>query len=143
MNNTIIVNFDSQYAPAIKSIRNNVFTIEQRIDASEDIDGCDEGAIHALVKLDGEYVGTGRMLMDGHIGRLAVLKPSRGKGFGKRIVLALIEEARKRRIKRVYLGAQKQAVGFYKKLDFCEYGEPYLEVGIEHIYMEKYIQSTL
>jgi len=135
----IIVNFSNEYAHTIKTIRNEVFTIEQQIDASEDLDGQDDEAIHALVKLDGKYVGTGRMLMDGHIGRLAVLKPSRGKGLGKRIVLALIEEAQKRSIKRVFLGAQKQAVGFYNKLGFYEYGESYLEVGIEHIYMEKFI----
>ena len=135
----LIVNFSSEYALMIKTIRNEVFTIEQQIDANEDLDGQDDEAIHALVKFSRDYVGTGRMLSDGHIGRLAVIKSFREKGLGKEIIQALLAEARKRKLNRVYLGAQKQAVGFYKKLGFCEYGEPYIEVGIEHIYMEKFI----
>jgi len=139
MPETVIVNFDYEYAPRIIAIRKRVFTIEQKIDEAEDLDGQDDKAVHVLIALDGEFVGTGRMLMDGHIGRLAVLKPARGKGLGRRIIQALSEEAEKYHIKRLYLGAQRQAVGFYQKLGFSEYGEPYEEVGIEHIYMEKFI----
>jgi len=54
------------------------------------------------------------------------------------MVLALVKEAENRGVKRIYLGAQKHAVGFYKKLGFSVYGDPYTEVNIEHIYMEKF-----
>jgi predicted GNAT family N-acyltransferase len=136
---TIIVNFDNEYSNKIRKIRNTVFSQEQKIDASADFDGQDTKAIHALIEMDGKYVGTGRMLMDGHIGRLAVLKLARGKGVGRQLILELMAEAKKQGIKRVYLGAQKQAVGFYQKLGFSEYGTPYEEVGIEHLHMEKFI----
>lgn len=90
---------------------------------------------------DGEYAGTGRMLPDGHMGRLAVLKSFRGRGLGKELILKLLEEAAKRGIRRVFPGAQEHAVGFYRHLGFSEYGEPYEEAGIRHIYRVKFIQS--
>ena len=55
------------------------------------------------------------------------------------MVLALVKEAKNIDVKRVYLGAQKHAVGFYEKLGFSVYGEPYTEVNIEHIHMERFI----
>jgi predicted GNAT family N-acyltransferase len=139
MTKTIIVKFDEQFSPEIKRIRNQVFTKEQDIDANLDFDGQDRDAVHVLVIYDGKYVGTGRMLSDGHIGRLAVLKAYRGRGLGAKAVLALVKEAGDTGMKRVYLGAQKHAVGFYEKLGFSEYGEPYIEVNIEHIHMERFI----
>jgi len=139
MNKTIIVKFDKQYSPEIIRIRNAVFTDEQKIDKSIDFDGKDHEAIHVLIKTHNLFVGTGRMLKDGHIGRLAVLKEHRGKGLGAMTVMTLVGQARHLGIKRVYLGAQKHAVSFYKKLNFSEYGASYLEAGIRHIHMEKII----
>ena len=109
MNTTLIVTFNAQFAPRITAIRRAVFTGEQGIDTAKDLDGQDPGAVHALVMVADGYVGTGRMLADGHIGRLAVLAPHRGKGLGARLVRALGEEARRKGLRRVYLGAQKQA----------------------------------
>ncbi len=134
----IVVRFDEQYAPAIRSVRNAVFTHEQHIDEEMDFDGQDGDAVHVLVVCEGKYVGTGRMLNDGHIGRLAVLREYRGRGLGAKVVLALVKEAKDIGVKRVYLGAQKHAVGFYEKLGFSVYGEPYTEVNIEHIHMERF-----
>ena len=139
MMKTTVVEFDEEYAPKIRNIRNNVFTNEQHIDPDMDFDGQDGDAIHVLIIYKGKYVGTGRMLHDGHIGRLAVLKECRGQGLGEKIVLSLVKEAKNKNLKRVYLGAQKHTVGFYKKLGFSVYGEPYTEVNIEHVYMEKVI----
>jgi predicted GNAT family N-acyltransferase len=79
------------------------------------------------------------MLADGHIGRLAVLKPYRGMGLGSAALSALIREAARLGLPRVYLGAQIQAVEFYRKLGFTEYGEPFVEAGIEHVAMQKAI----
>ena len=139
MINTIVVGFEGEYAGEIKRIRNTVFTGEENIDEHADFDGQDTDAIHVLIEMDGQFVGTGRMLMDGHIGRLAVLRSARGRGFGKKLMDALIDQAKKQNINRVYLGAQKHAVGFYKKIGFSEYGDSYEEVGITHVHMEKFI----
>ena len=139
MINTIVVGFEGEYAGEIKRIRNTVFTGEENIDEHADFDGQDTDAIHVLIEMDEQFVGTGRMLMDGHIGRLAVLRSARGRGLGKKIMDALIDQAKKKNINRVYLGAQKHAVGFYKKIGFSEYGDSYEEVEITHIHMEKFI----
>jgi hypothetical protein len=135
MTKTIIVRFDARYAPEIKRIRNEVFTKEQHIDECKDFDGQDLHTVHGLVVTKGKFVGSGCMLEDGHIGRLAVRREYRGRGFGAKLVLALVEEASPRGLNRVYLGAQKHAVGFYEKLGFSVYGEPYTEVNIKHVHM--------
>ena len=136
---TTVVNFDDKHAGEIKRIRNTVFTGEENIDEHADFDGQDPEAIHVLVEMDGKYVGTGRMLKDGHIGRLAVLKSERGKGLGKKIMFTLIDQAKNQNLDRVYLGAQKHAIEFYKKIGFTEYGNSYEEVGITHVHMEIFI----
>ncbi len=140
MNQAIIVGFNKQYAPQIRRIRNAVFTDEQGIDASLDFEGGDPDATHVLVGQNDEFVGTGRLLKDGHIGRLAVLKASRGNAFGAEAVNALVVEATRMGMNRVFLGAQKHAVGFYLQLGFVVYGEPFMDAGIEHVHMEKAIQ---
>lgn len=141
--NAIIVRFDEAHQEPIKEIRTAVFTIGQGIDGSLDLDGRDPEAIHVLVRSGGMYVGTGRMLGDGHIGRLSVLEEYRGKGFGAEIVSTLVEEAKRLGMQRVFLGAQMHAVGFYRKLDFREYGQPFMEAGIEHIHMERNLEGVL
>ena len=138
---TIIVSFDEKYASEIKQIRDKVFTKELHIDSNMDFDGQDHKAMHTLIICSGKYVGTARMLNDGHIGRVAVLKEFRGKGLGEEMVVALIKEAKKNNLKRVYLNAQKHSVNFYKKLGFSAYGRPFMEVNIEHVQMEKIIYA--
>lgn len=139
MRSSLIVKYSGSYAEAIKAIRYTVFTKEQKIESVMDFDGLDEGAVHCLVEHDGKYIGTGRMLSDGHIGRLAVLKGNRSNGYGTTILRTLIAEAKKKNLNRVFLGAQESARGFYERLDFSVYGDPFIEVGIRHVPMQRYI----
>jgi predicted GNAT family N-acyltransferase len=139
MKKYIIVEFDEKYESEIKKIRNAVFTREQKIDEHLDFDGKDQDAVHVLVRADDKFVATGRLLNDGHIGRIAVLKEYRGKGFGVEAVKALIEKAKQGGMKRIILASQVQVTGFYKKLGFTEYGATFFEANIEHINMEKII----
>ena len=113
--------------------------MEQEIDANEDLDGKDENAIQVLAKSDGHYVGTGRMMLNGHIGRLAVLKDFRHKKIGSEIILTLINIAKNQKLQKVSLGAQCIAVNFYHKLGFTEYGNVFLDANIDHIMMKKAI----
>lgn len=140
MNPAIIVNFDKQYQPVIKHIRTSVFTLEQNVPEALDFEGKDPDATHALVQDGDRYVGTGRLLGDGHIGRVAVLQEYRQRGFGKSIIAALIDAASQLGLARVFLGAQLHAVDFYKTLGFSEYGEVFVDAGIEHIHMERKIR---
>lgn len=130
----IICNFD-EYEEEIISIRETVFVKEQSVPKELELDGIDNECIHVLIKDDKKFIATGRIQKDGHIGRVAVLKEYRGKGLGKEVINSLIAWAKEHSLHQVYLGAQLQAVDFYKRIGFKEYGEIFLDAGIQHIHM--------
>lgn len=132
-----IVSFIGDNEKNIRSIRNTVFSGEQNINPDIDFDGNDSSALHALILVDGKSTGTGRILNDGHIGRVAVLNEYRGNGLGSIIIESLIQEAIENSFVRVYLGSQIKAFNFYKKLGFTPFGKEYIEANIAHISMEK------
>ena len=104
-----------------------------------EIDGLDDEAKHVLAYLDNEAIGTGRILSDGHIGRIAVLKQHRGLGIGKIMMQSLMQWAEEAKLEKLWLSSQWHAHGFYLDLGFqCE-GEIYQEAGIDHIKMSKKI----
>ena len=137
---TQTVHFAGMNEDHIRAIRGKVFVEEQNVPSELDFDDEDPGAFHVLVFSDDIPCGTGRMLDDGHIGRIAVLKEFRGIGLGSIIVEALVNLAIEEQYPRVYLGSQKHAIGFYQKLGFTTYGEEFLDAGIEHISMEKLLK---
>jgi hypothetical protein len=130
-----IVSFGDQQQD-ILAIRHRVFSVEQQVDPDIDFDGLDGLAIQVLASSEGIAVGTGRMLADGHIGRIAVLKEYRGKGIGSDIIQALVKQAREAGMTKVFLGSQVRAVPFYEKLGFSAAGENYIEANIPHTPME-------
>ncbi|MBF9000621.1 GNAT family N-acetyltransferase [Vibrio nitrifigilis] len=132
-----IVQYDQDAEPFIRHIRDEVFIQEQGIDPDIEFDGLDNQAVHTLIIVDGEPAATGRMLSDGHIGRVAVKKAYRGSGIGAKVVSSLIEYAASHDYPRVYLGAQKHAIDFYTKLGFLPFGDEFVEAGIVHLSMEK------
>ncbi|MEE9309644.1 MAG: GNAT family N-acetyltransferase [Cocleimonas sp.] len=134
-----LVPFDEVYSPEITHIRTEVFVKEQGIDSKIDFDGLDGVATHVLVVSRGESVGTGRILNDGHIGRIAVLKSARKQGVGAMVLEALVGEAKKRHYNRVYLGSQMHATVFYEKLGFHVCGEIFMDAGLEHVEMEMFL----
>ena len=113
-------------------IRFTVFVDEQRVPAEIEMDEHDATSIHALAFSDGKAVGTGRLLLDGHIGRMAVLKEWRGRGVGQALLRALIDAARRRGDTEVALNSQVHALGFYGAEGFRAEGPVYEEAGIPH-----------
>lgn len=122
-------------------IRTLVFVEEQGVPAEIEMDAKDAACAHALAYLDGRAVGTGRLLPDGHIGRMAVLRQSRGSGVGGAILACLVDEARRRGMKEVVLSAQTHAIGFYRKHGFREAGVVFEEAGIPHQEMCRTLNS--
>ena len=118
-------------------IRFEVFVREQRVPAEIELDDMDAQCLHALAFHQEKAVGTGRLLPDGHIGRMAVLKPYRGKGIGAAMLERLIEAARARGEREVALSAQVHAVPFYRAHGFVEEGAEYEEAGIVHQAMRR------
>ena len=119
----------------ICAIRYEVFVDEQNVPEELEIDGLDGKAKHVLAFVDGVPIGTGRILDDGHIGRVAVLKDYRGFGIGKLIMKELIKWAQDITLKKVWLSSQWHAHSFYLDLGFVCIGEIYKEAGIDHIKM--------
>jgi predicted GNAT family N-acyltransferase len=122
--------------PLLRAIREAVFIREQGVPEALEWDGLDEGCRHALaLSLQGEAIGCGRMMADGHIGRIAVLRPWREQRVGTAIMEALLAEARAQGLRRVELDAQTQAMAFYRGLGFVEQGEEFMDAGLPHIKM--------
>ena len=84
----------------------------------------------------GEPIGTGRLKLDGQIGRMAVARGWRQRGVGAAILQALLELARKEECTTVRLHAQTHAIPFYAKYGFQTVGEEFDEAGIPHCTME-------
>lgn len=114
-------------------IRFIVFVDEQKVPADTELDEWDAVSVHAVARNDlGKPLGTGRLLPDGHIGRMAVLVEARGLGVGAALLTALMEEARRRGMAEVVLSAQTHAIGFYERHGFVAEGEVYLDCEIPH-----------
>ena len=128
----------AEFQSRASAVRFEVFVREQQVPIEEELDAMDAECLHALAfDAAGEVVGTGRLLPDGHVGRMAVLSASRGKGAGAAILLCLIDGARSMGFDEVVLSAQTHAKGFYAKYGFIEEGEEYLDANITHILMRK------
>jgi tRNA(adenine34) deaminase len=121
----------------LKSIRFEVFVDEQKVTAESEVDEHDPRSIHAIAWADGVAAGCGRLLPDGHIGRMAVRKPFRGQGVGAALLVHLIERARQRGDDQVVLSAQTHAIGFYEKFGFVVENGEYLDCDIPHRDMRK------
>jgi predicted GNAT family N-acyltransferase len=120
-----------------KPIRFAVFVDEQRVPADIELDEHDAHCVHALAYAEGKAIGTGRLLPDGHIGRMAVLKSWRRRGVGKALLRALVDAARQRGHREVLLSAQVHALAFYRAEGFEPQGPVYEEAGIPHQAMRR------
>lgn len=121
---------------AIKSVRVPVFVEEQHVPYEIDFDDFDATAVHWLA-YDSNLtpIGTARMLIDGRVGRMAVLKPSRNQGVGRLIMLAAIDYATALGMPAMFLHAQLPAQAFYQSLGFEPCGEVFRDAGMDHMAM--------
>lgn len=133
--------FDSSAAEfeIVKAIRTCVFTNEQCADADGEFDSYDSTSLFALLYDDeNEAVGTARIAKTAEgfkIGRIAVLKKCRGKGYGADIVRAVTDKAFEMGADKVLVDAQNYAVPFYEKLGFKVTGTEITDRGLPHIPM--------
>jgi len=135
-----LLGWDEARAEAAR-IRMTVFVEEQQVPPEIEMDEKDAACVHALAYVEGRAVGTGRLLPDGHIGRMAVLKENRAGGLGGAILACLVAEARRRGMREVVLSAQTHALGFYRKHGFREVGAIFEEAGIPHQEMRRVLNS--
>lgn len=119
-----------------RALRRSVFIEEQGVSEAIEVDDKDNQAIHLLATLHGKPVGSARLLVlgdTGKIGRVCVLPEARSTGLGAALMRAAVERFRTvPGVKKVKLGAQTHALGFYERLGFTAIGDAFDEAGIPH-----------
>ncbi len=128
----------SEAHQTLRELRRKVFVDEQGVPEGLEWDGLDEAAVHALARAStGRPAGTGRLLEDGHIGRMAVLPNDRRQGIGSEILRQLIAAADGKGLDQIFLNAQVEALPFYQRHGFVADGGEFLDAGIPHLRMHK------
>lgn len=131
----------STFEQAVK-IRELVFVLEQKVNKADEYDQFEESSTHFIAKLEGKPVGTARWRFTDKgikLERFAVLKEARGKGIGKALVKAVLEDILKEKDsegKVKYLHAQLDAIPLYEKFGFQKVGAMFEECKIQHFKME-------
>ena len=129
--------------PESRFIRETVFLDEQGYE--KEYDENDNIAKHIVIYENDEAIATCRLYWDDevncyHVGRIAVLKPHRGKGLGIKIVTEAEKVIKEMGGKEVFISGQVQVVEFYvKKLGYTQYGDVYLEEKKPHVALKKSI----
>ena len=122
-----------------------VFVDEQGVPPEEELDEYDNSADHAAALLSGRVVGTGRLYLlpsgVAQIGRMAVESTHRREGIGSLILSFLEERARLNEDATVIVHAQTYVQTFYERHGYVVVGEPFMEAGIEHRRMIKYLNA--
>lgn len=141
--NILITDWNT-HREALSLIRTLVFMDEQQVPAADEWDGLDDTAIHFLLTENNHQpLGCARLLVEKktsstwfHIGRVAILKSSRGKGLGTALMRFVIQHCRDLApANRIYLHAQCERRDFYQALGFIAEGEEFMDAGIPHISM--------
>jgi len=124
-------------------IRREVFVVEQQVPEPEEFDEYEDSSVHFLAIIDGMPVGTARWRETSSglkLERFAVYQSSRGRGVGKALVKAVLEDIdalSARAEKRKYLHAQIDAMPLYAHFGFQPVGDVFDECNILHQTMEK------
>jgi ElaA protein len=130
---------------ALLRLRSEVFVVEQNcvfLDQDERDQQCYHlmGTSADLLAAYTRIVPPGVIYGEASIGRVVTSPQVRGLGAGRMLMEQSIETVYSLFGKCVIkIGAQLYLKAFYESLGFMQVGEMYLEDGIEHIYMFKYV----
>lgn len=117
-----VIPYDTEHMEIAKRLRVEVFCREQGYPEAEEMDAYDAGALHMILKVDGEWAAVGRLLQkedrSWYIGRVAVLKDYRGQGVGDLLMRILIRKAQDLGAGDIHIDSQVQAMPFYETLGF-------------------------
>jgi predicted GNAT family N-acyltransferase len=125
---------------AALDLRRRVFVEEQGVPIEEDLDGRDDEALHLVALIDGELVGTCRLLLGGgqaKLGRMVVAQHARGRGVAGLLLAEADARARDLGAGRIVLGAQLTAQRVYEKAGYEPYGDVFDDAGLPHVMMAK------
>jgi predicted GNAT family N-acyltransferase len=127
---------------AVLALRHEVFCLEQGVPEREEVDGRDGDAMHLVAVSGGDLLATCRLLFVGptvQFSRLAVRVSARRHGIASALLDLADEEAKAAGSRRLVLHAQTYARSLYEAAGYEPRGRLFMEAGIEHIAMEKYV----
>ena len=127
---------------AIMRLRQEVFVVEQNCPYL-DADGLDQKSLHLMRYQNKDLVAYTRLVPKGisyekyaSIGRVITTQAVRGKGFGKALMMASIQQLHLHfGVQPIKISAQSHLLRFYQECGFQSTGEEYLEDGIPHTAM--------
>jgi len=133
----------------VREIRHRVLRPGQPLGVLDSPD--DERSVH-LAAWDGDrVVGTVRILPAGHTGdpeawqlrSMAVDPEYQGQGIGRRLLEAVVEEARRRGVGLLWANARTSALGFYTKAGWQAHGEEFLHPasGLPHYVITRELRT--
>tara|TARA_B100001142_G_scaffold329451_1_gene392827 strand:+ start:3140 stop:3565 length:426 start_codon:yes stop_codon:yes gene_type:complete len=117
-------------------IRHQVFVIGQNCPAKLEWE-FEEESTHFLVLQNNQPVATARhrkTLTGYKLERFAVLDNERGKGYGKIVLKAILNDLKDFNGV-IYMHAQSEVLPFYQKMGFEKEGDEFKEAGIMHFKM--------
>ncbi|GHV35859.1 GNAT family acetyltransferase [Bacteroidia bacterium] len=131
------------YLDAVE-IRYKVFVEEQQVSPEIELDENEALCVHfVLYNEENRAVATARILPNKNgiatLQRMAVLKEYRKNGYGRDVIVAVEEFARKQQFYEIILHAQLTAKDFYEKMGYLPFGAEFDEAGIKHVSMKKEI----
>ncbi|MFM9023693.1 MAG: GNAT family N-acetyltransferase [Solirubrobacterales bacterium] len=121
-------------------LRREVFVVEQRVAEAEEFDGREEECVHVVAVEDGRVIGCCRLLPAGEVvklGRMVVASGRRREGVAAALLAESDRQAAALGASRITLSAQTYVVSLYEQAGYEVASEPFDEVGIEHVRMEK------
>ena len=120
--------------------RAEIFLLEQGI-VCQDMDDVDYESMHYFFTSENRVIAYLRAYVCDEennivkIGRVITLEHK--KGLGSELMKRSIADVKERfNCDKIFVSAQKQALGFYEKMGFQSVSDEYLEEGIVHIAME-------
>jgi predicted GNAT family N-acyltransferase len=127
---------------AVLALRHAVFCEEQGVPEREELDGRDRDGMHLVAVAGEEVLATCRLLFVGptvQFSRLAVRIGARRHGIASALLALADAEASAAGARRLVLHAQTYARSLYESAGYRPRGRIFMEAGIEHIAMEKYL----
>ena len=122
----IKVGTDIDLVAVANELRCKVFVDEQGVPEDEVIDGLNDKAVHVVIFVCSVPIATARVIrLDSKnykIGLVAVAQSMRGRHLGEKVMRAAMDYISLCNGSNIFLTAQKQAVGFYEKLGFEQFG---------------------
>lgn len=123
-------------------IRTTVFVKEQHVPLEEEMDHFEEEATHFVGVHDSRPIAASRLRFAedyGKLERICILQQERGKSFGSQLITHMEEVIMQHGYQKAKLNAQTHAANFYQYLGYEIISDEFLDAGIPHVTMIKYV----